>query len=350
MKTSRIQKACAPIANAARKTSFAAWLLACGATLVLTAPPVLASEPQVLDTRKIWDVAPHNAFCDLLRWHDHWWCTFRESQAHVGGDGKIRVITSMDGEHWDSAALLSETNIDLRDPKLSVTPNDRLMMVAGGSVYLGTKTLKGFQSRVMFSADGKTWTPPRRVLGEGEWLWRVTWHESTAYGAAYKATTAATNGPLNLYRSHDGLNWDRIAPFQINGDPNETTLRFNERGEMLALVRRDAGNRRGVLGISKAPFTEWTWRELNYQLGGPNFIELPNGDLVAATRDYTTKPTATTLVARLTMQALEPLVTLPSGGDTSYPGLVWHQGVLWVAYHSSHEGKTSIYLARIKLP
>jgi hypothetical protein len=46
----------------------------------------------------------------------------------------------------------------------------------------------------------------------------------------------------------------------------------------------------------------------------------------------------------------EPVLTFPSGGDTSYPGLVWHDGLLWMSYYSSHEGKTSIYLAKIKLP
>ncbi len=45
-----------------------------------------------------------------------------------------------------------------------------------------------------------------------------------------------------------------------------------------------------------------------------------------------------------------PAITLPSGGDTSYPGLLVHEGRLWVSYYSSHEGKTSIYLARIPLP
>ena len=44
----------------------------------------------------------------------------------------------------------------------------------------------------------------------------------------------------------------------------------------------------------------------------------------------------------------EPVLTFPSGGDTSYPGLVWHDGLLWMSYYSSHEGKTSIYLAKIK--
>jgi len=33
-----------------------------------------ASEAQLLDARKIWDAGDHNAFTDLIRWHDRWWC------------------------------------------------------------------------------------------------------------------------------------------------------------------------------------------------------------------------------------------------------------------------------------
>jgi hypothetical protein len=46
---------------------------------------------------------------------------------------------------------------------------------------------------------------------------------------------------------------------------------------------------------------------------------------------------------------LTEFLKLPSGGDTSYPGLVWHDDFLWVSYYSSHEGKTSIYLAKVRL-
>jgi hypothetical protein len=43
------------------------------------------------------------------------------------------------------------------------------------------------------------------------------------------------------------------------------------------------------------------------------------------------------------------LLKLPSGGDTSYPGLLWHNDLLYVSYYSSHEGKTRIYLAKVKV-
>ena len=59
---------------------------------------------------------------------------------------------------------------DPRLHKLSVTPDDSLMLLVGGSVYRGGRTLLGRQPRVSFSADGRDWSSPRRVLEEGDWL------------------------------------------------------------------------------------------------------------------------------------------------------------------------------------
>src|SRR5262249_31352620 len=149
-------------------------------------------KPELVSVAKIWDQGKHNAFTDLIRWKDKWHCVFREADAHVGGDGKLRVLESVDGAMWESIALVAEDGIDLRDPHLSIPPDGRLMIVAGGSVYKGTKTLLGRQPRVSFSKDGRTWTPPQRVLAEGDWLWRVTWHEGKCYGVAYNAEARKT--------------------------------------------------------------------------------------------------------------------------------------------------------------
>jgi hypothetical protein len=43
------------------------------------------------------------------------------------------------------------------------------------------------------------------------------------------------------------------------------------------------------------------------------------------------------------------LLRLPSGGDTSYPGLLWHENLLYVSYYSSHEGNAGIYLAKVRI-
>lgn len=325
----------------------------------------IATEPELKSNAKIWDQGQHNAFTDLIRWHEKWYCTFREADGHVGGDGKLRVLESLDGDRWESVALIAESGIDLRDPKLSLTPDDRLMITAGGSVYEG-KTLKGRQPRVIFSKDAREWTAPQRVLTEGEWLWRVTWYGGTAYGISYNAaersspqakeaaeTGKAPPGPaewkLKLVASSDGVKYDLVTHLDVPGHPNETTLRVLPDGEMIALVRREGGNTLGWIGRSRAPFREWTWKETEHRLGGPNFIRLPDGALWAAGRSY--PGGAKTVVARMSRAGTyTPVLTIPSGGDTSYPGLCWHNGLLWMSYYSSHEGKSAIYLARIKVP
>jgi hypothetical protein len=310
-----------------------------------------SAAPEIVSVEKIWDRGAHNAFTDLARWHDRWYCTFREADAHVGGDGKLRVLESADGKSWASAALVAEEGIDLRDPKLSITPDDRLMIVAGGSVYRGGKTLQGRQPRVSFSEDGRTWTAPQRVLTEGDWLWRVTWNEGKAYGVSYDAGPRDGKGEwkLGLFVSNDGVTYKRITDLDVPGRPNETTLRFLPDGEMIALVRREAGNGFGWIGRSRPPYSQWRWNETTHRLGGPNFLQIPDGSLWAAGRTY--PGGAKTALARMTLDGgYEPVLTLPSGGDTSYPGMVWHDGLLWLSYYASHEGKSAIYLAKIKVP
>jgi hypothetical protein len=314
--------------------------------LANTAQP---APPALVSVARIWDGGAHNAFTDLIRWRNRWYCTFREADAHVGGDGRIRVLASDDGERWTSAALIGEAGIDLRDPKLSITPDDRLMMVAGGSVYEGKRYL-GRQPRVMFSSDGSTWSTPQRILTEGDWLWRVTWHEGRAFGVTYKTESGNSAETVTLVSSRDGRTFDRVATLAVPGRPNEATLRFMPDGEMVALVRREAGSRAAWLGRSRAPYTNWTWRETPQQVGGPNFIRLPDGELWASGRNYRGPGAPTTVIARLTLDGgYEPALTLPSGGDTSYAGMVWHEGLLWVSYYASHEGKTAIYLARVRV-
>jgi hypothetical protein len=71
-----------------------------------------------------------------------------------------------------------------------------------------------------------------------------------------------------------------------------------------------------------------------------------------AGRDFLEKGAAKTVFGRMTRDGLEPLITFPSGGDTSYAGVAeGGNGELLVSYYSSHEekGKTSIYLARIRV-
>ena len=171
--------------------------------------------PTLRSTAKIWERSPHNALTDLIHFQNRWLCTFRESNQHVYGEnGKIRIIASSDKQNWSSLAYFEEKGIDLRDPKLSVTPDGRLMLLVGGSVYKND-LYETRQPLVAFSDSGHSWTPFEKILLPHEWLWRVTWHEGKAYGASY-----SFSDPKNLMAEWDIKLFDVVTgktPFIMDG-------------------------------------------------------------------------------------------------------------------------------------
>ena len=130
---------------------------------------------------------------------------------------------------------------------------------------------------------------------------------------------------------------------------NEATVRFSPSGEMFIYLRREEHGKEGLLLKSDFPYKEHAWVNLEHRLGGPNFIFVPDTEkLVLGTRLYYESGAKTGLFLSDYHGKHKLITEFPSGGDTSYPGLIWHDEFLWVSYYSSHEGKTSIYLAKIK--
>jgi hypothetical protein len=295
---------------------------------------------------KIWDRAPHNAFTDLIRFQERWYCVFREGAGHASGAGKIRVLVSKDGAQWKSAALLEKQDVDLRDAHFSITPHGRLMLVGGAAEPASRNPVRDHYSFVSFSNNGSDWSAPERVCDSWQWLWRVTWHKGTAYGVAYCWDPKAPGKYHGLlYKSGDGRRFEPVTKFAIP-QTTEATLVFD--GDVMhCLQRRDGKPNTAMLGRSTPPYTDWTWKDLGVYFGGPNFLKAPDGTWWAAGR-LIDKGKAQTALCWLDLEAgkLEPALTLPSGGDTSYPGLVWREGQLWISYYSSHQRKTSIYLAK----
>ena len=297
------------------------------------------AKPTLVSVTKIWDKAPHCAFTDLLRWKKTWLCCFREATGHGGDNGTVRVITSPDGTNWKSLAVLKQPGIDLRDPKLSIHPDGRLMLLMGGIVNLNGK-YHTRSPRVAFSHDGHTWSPPATVLAEDHWLWRVTWHKRTGW-AVSKLNEGRKPRRGFLYKTRDGIKYEYVTEMETEGI-SETTLRFLPDDTMVALIRPR------WIGLSKPPYRKWSYTDIGQPIGGPNFLITPKGTMWAAGRKY--GQAAKTSLATMTGTSFQHVLELPSGGDTSYPGMVLHDGLLWMSYYSSHEGgKTSIFLAKIKL-
>lgn len=313
-----------------------------------------AQKPEVL---KIWDKGQHNAFTDLVRYRSFFYCTFREGKSHVPKDttenGTIRILRSKDGKKWDPVALLTNTKYDLRDPKISVTPENKLMVIMGGSHYAGGKLL-AMMPHVSFSVNGTDFSEPvpasieTSIRTNYDWIWRITWNGNTGYGVVYQSRGPDNRNKVRLVTTTDGVSYNQLADFNIESLPNEATVRFDNENNMYILLRRES-NANGMLGFSRPPYTAWKWTELGYRLGGPELMVLKNGNLCIASRIY--KPESAGTVIYITGKEGNILkkIELPSSGDTSYPGLVLFKNTVWMSYYSSHEGKTSIYLAKVKI-
>jgi len=319
-----------------------------------------ASAQTDIEAVRIWDSAPHNAFTDLVRYKGVFYCTFREGVSHVPKgrqeNGKIRILKSPDGIRWKSVVLLENEHYDLRDPKISVTPDNRLMVIMGGSDY-STGSLLGCLTHASFSKNGKDFSEPQPVKIESavktnyDWIWRVTWKDRTGYGVVYQPNQPDGEFVIQLLKTFDGIRYELVSKLDVTGKPNESTVRF-EGNRIYIVVRREGQGTNGLLGVSNPPYQDWAWIDLGMKVGGPEFIFTGPGQIAMGTRLYRPADQGgpkTGIVYMNTAGLTDHIVELPSGGDTSYPGMVLYRGKLYLSYYSSHENKTSIYIASLSL-
>ena len=311
---------------------------------------VLGFALELIDSNMIWDQGAYNSFTDLIRFKDEWFCTFREGGGHTSDDGKARIIRSTDGDTWTSAALIlcPAPYNSLYDPKLCITALGDLMLTATHWASGGIS-----QSYVWSSSDGVNWSSATPIGLFGEWLWRTEWHNGVAYIFARDESNypSVAGTYLQLYKSTDGTTFSTHGPkYFENTYPNETSFVFLEDDTCWVLLRRDlGGGTTAQLGLADPPYDSFTWQDLGVQIGGPEMIQMPNGRFLAAVRLYDGGARTALCWVNHLEGTLTELLALPSGGDTSYAGMVLYDNILWVSYYSSHEGtKARIYLAKVR--
>lgn len=325
-------------------------------TLILIAFSIetgFAQDADTPKTTKIWDQAPHNAFPDMIRFQGMFYVPVREGNNHMpDNSGRVRIIRSRDGEEWENVALLEKEGVDVREARLSITPEGKIMVLTAVGIYD-----QGYQElypMVAFSdgqgGDFSTLQRTELNIEPGlDWIWSLTWHKGIGYGVMY-TINEEEGWETHLLRTRDGIKFEKISGIDTGGNPNESTLRFDENDRLYVLVRRESADQMGVLAKSEYPYTDWSYTKLTVRLGGPNFLFFGKNNLLIGTRDYR-ETGAKTVLHRTDLKGnIEKTIEFPSGGDTSYPGMLYHKNKLWLVYYSSHEEKTSIYLSKIPLP
>ncbi|MBX2925076.1 MAG: hypothetical protein KF746_22940 [Chitinophagaceae bacterium] len=307
---------------------------------------------------KVWDKAPHNAFPDLFQHKKYFYATFRESTSHVGNenDGKVRVVRSKDLKKWETVTQFHLPGIDIREARLSAMPDGRMLVTVAAGVWKDNQYLS-LEPYVSYSdRSGNTFTALEKaeidpvIKRELDWIWRVTWHNGTGYGVMYQTYPGHRGGEwkAHLLKTTDGKKYEQVVELPVDGNPNECTIRFDKAGKMYILIRRESKDKMGVMATADYPYKGFSFQPLKWRLGGPNFIFLNDHELIIGSRFHEEK-TCTALFLTDLQGNAKKIIRLPSNGDSSYPGLVIYKKKLWALYYSSHEGKTSIYMAEVPL-
>ena len=349
------------------------WLAGLGALLatlvVLPATATAASPPtvRVENIRRAFHNGEHNAFTDLIRWRGQYWLTFRSCpDGHaVYASASVVVLTSADAKTWRQVHRFSVADRDTRDPHFLIF-KDRLFVYTGAA-YVGKEKIRGTEWNAHFgygtsTADGAAWTPAQPLEGTyGHYIWRAAAFGDRAYliGRRFRGHMAVSGRATMesaLLESDDGLRW-RFRSLIQETDGNETALHFEPDGTLLAVSRTSESH--FVLGRTRPPYETWTREKLPGYLGGPMFDRWGDRFIVGGRRRADGPAPVgggpgqgITTLMWLEGTQLVPITTLPSGGDTSYPGFVAiddRRGL--VSWYSTHEkdaaGKpiTAIYLA-----
>ena len=331
----------------------------------------------------------HDAFTDLNRSGDTLYLCFRRATDHHSDDGIVvlqqRELCGTLISHQEFSML----NSDLRDPKITIMENKRLLLTAYArkkETDLSGQEVKISQNIYWESDNGEQWQHKSYFAAPFHWCWRISEHKEQLYSLAYERKTES----LYLY-SAAALNKFIASKQPILskaehklGYPNESDLCFTKQHagnqaetHAIAIVRRDADTYSTQLGKSSPPFATWQWQDLPIYLASPRIVLLNKNQLLIAARyehstltalseqqkqsiayfgcgnetiEYVDEELKTGLFTlNLHTDELSFVMPLPSADDNGYPGVVMSDNGYWISYYSSPEaGKTRVYLCYVE--
>ena len=255
-----------------------------------------------------------------------------------------------------------------------------------------------FRTALSFTEDGQTFSPPQPLFEPGYRVWRPHTFGGRHYvigfqchGQSWSITPQLQQmipvadkvemfESATFFASDDGLEWEKVADIGVD-DTDEPDFDFTDRGRALAVSRTGASMQQPAMAyLSDPPYTQWNSLELSAPLCSPAVRRVGDQWVVAGRGLYPNfkmpaqhapdrafdvwAPTKIWLLNDKSGELVEG-ATLPSWGDSAYPGIeVTPGGELLVVYYSCSQtidvnlvmgpgpvpGKyapASIYLARV---
>jgi len=286
---------------------------------------------------------------------------FRTGPFHFADeDVQMHVVSSDDEETWAHEATF-DLGQDLREPRFLAIGGELFLYMA----RLGTNRIAFEPMGTSFTqrqGDG-TWSDlaPLGDLGSGSFIvWRTKMERGTPYMTVYEGgENIYTDGEpvtVELRTTADGITWTPVNPARpivTMGGGSETAFTLTDDGDLLAVVRNEAGDDLGwgskVCRASAADISDWTclgdpkkydspimfWHDGEaYLVARRNVTETGHYDLMTGRGDrlnqtfenqrgYVTTPKRCSLWRWVQGEdRIAFILDLPSRGDTCFPGVI----------------------------
>ncbi len=320
-----------------------------------------------MKTWVVTDDGKHNAFTDLLFWHDSFWLIYVSSPSHFASKkSRLVLLRSSDAQTWHEVQKFDGNGEDIRDPKLAVIQGQMFLYALLNQKF----DPEPYKTIAAHSPDGLSWSPFREVAPSGWLMGRpVTSDNQIWYAPAHRLD----HGTAVLLKSTDGVNWSIQSQIFDGREEraDETAIQFLQDGRLIAVTRLEAGSslfgspQAGTLiSVAASPFTAWTQitKSRVTRLDGPTLFRV--GDQVYAVgrsqpkvsapfqglgSAFSQKKTALFLVQE-NAAGLIHLTDLPSCGDTSYAGVAIADGKVFISYYTNDPRKDYPWLWGMLLP
>jgi len=325
---------------------------------------------ELLESKAVWKHPAHPAATDLIRFRDRWYLAVQEASEADSYDGAIRILSSVDGEKWESVACIESPTPGrgISDPKLTAMPGGPLMVAATGIVPSPgpddpLPRFGGTVQRLAWTSEaGRDWKGPVRIGAQNYLLDRVTWRDDVAYVYA-RGCICGNAQTVQINSSRDGKGPGPAQTFETEYErpmehfPGDGAIVFDGDWAYCLVSRIGEYNNWevGTVGRAKAPFTDWKWKTLKERISSPNLIRLPGpdggagpGTIVAVVRLANERPLTALCEVDAEGGILKPILTLPADARRGGVGLALEGDVLWVSYPGVSESRSSIHVAKIK--
>lgn len=304
----------------------------------------------------------HNAFTDLIYWHDAFWLIYVASPSHFASSKSQLVLQrSTDAEVWKEVTRFSGNGLDIRDPKLAVL-NDHMVLYA-----LLNKCFDPMPYQTVYaqSEDGIKWSSFNNVDPIGWLLGKPKSYDSINW---FVPAHNLKLGEARLLHSIDGIHWKPQLAIENQRKADETALAFTPDGTLVTVTRIESKS--GIFGgldagtlISTAisPYRTWQSQEMNTlsRIDGPTMI-FTDCMLAIGRNQIDLRPPFNlqgsifghkrTTIFQIKDMELILLLDLPSCGDTAYGGAVLLKDSLYISYYTNSTAKDPAWISGMFLP